>query len=116
MPGLTWPPRDTDRNRILCRAQLVLYALITVYFLVFALATGALVPWTIFTLALAATLVVVIALALMRAQRFAHPAAPDHRATPDAGAPAPGPDPASDRPAPGGSPATPRGSTATPGR
>jgi len=75
MPGFTWPPRDTDRNRILCRAQVVLYALVTLYFGVFALASGALVPWTITALALAATIVAVVALLLMRAQRQAADAA-----------------------------------------
>lgn len=69
MPGFTWPPQDTDRNRFLCRLQVVLYALVTAYFGTFALATGSLVPWAIFTIALAATLVVGVALVLMRAQR-----------------------------------------------
>jgi hypothetical protein len=69
MPGFTWPPRDTDRNRILYRLQVVVYALVTVYFFVFALASGALVPWAICTVALAATVVVTVALLLMRAQR-----------------------------------------------
>ncbi|MDD7937001.1 hypothetical protein PHK61_01065 [Actinomycetospora lutea] len=69
MPGFTWPPRDTDRNRFLCRVQVVVYALVTLYFGAFALASGSLLPWTIFTLALAATLVVGVALALMRTQR-----------------------------------------------
>jgi membrane protein implicated in regulation of membrane protease activity len=71
MPGFTWPPRDTDRNRFLCRLQVVLYGLVTAYFGLFALVSGALVPWTIFTVALAATLVVVVAIVLMRAQRQA---------------------------------------------
>ena len=71
MPGFTWPPRDTDRNRFLGRLQVVLYALVTVYFGLFALATGALMPWTIFTVALAATIVAGVALLLMRAQRQA---------------------------------------------
>ena len=69
MPGITWPPRDTDRNRFLCRVQVVLYALVTLYFGAFALASGALLPWTIFTIALAATLVAGVALALMRSRR-----------------------------------------------
>ena len=71
MPGLRWPPRDTDRNRFLARAQIVVYALITVYFGLFALASGAFVPWAIFTVALAATVVTAVALLLMRAQRRA---------------------------------------------
>jgi membrane protein implicated in regulation of membrane protease activity len=69
MPGFTWPPRDTDRNRFLCRLQVVVYALVTLYFGTFALATGAFLPWAIFTVALAATIVVAAALLLMRAQR-----------------------------------------------
>lgn len=69
MPGLTWPPRDTDRNRILTRVQVVLYALVAVYFGLFALASGGLLPWAIFTVALAATLVAGVALFLMSAQR-----------------------------------------------
>lgn len=69
MPGFPWPPQDTDRNRFLVRLQVVLYALVTVYFGVFAVASGALLPWTIFTVALAATLVAGVALVLMRAQR-----------------------------------------------
>ncbi|MFC5139258.1 hypothetical protein ACFPK1_13520 [Actinomycetospora rhizophila] len=69
MPGITWPPRDTDRNRFLCRVQVVLYALVTLYFGAFALASGALLPWTIFTIALAATLVAGVALVLMRSRR-----------------------------------------------
>ncbi|MDD7934222.1 hypothetical protein [Actinomycetospora straminea] len=71
MPGFSWPPRDTDRNRFLCRVQVVVYALVTAYFGLFALVSGALVPWAIFTVALAATLVVGVALLLMRAQRRA---------------------------------------------
>lgn len=85
MPGFTWPPRDTDRNRFLCRLQVVLYALITVYFGLFALVSGALVPWAIFTVALAATLVAGVALLLMRAQRqAAHPPqqGPPHQGPP----------------------------------
>lgn len=73
MPGFTWPPRDTDRNRILYRLQVVVYALVTAYFFVFALASGALVPWAICTVALAATVVVAVGLLLMRAQRQAAP-------------------------------------------
>jgi hypothetical protein len=73
MPGFTWPPRDTDRNRILYRLQVVVYALVTAYFFVFALASGALVPWAICTVALAATVVVTVGLVLMRAQRRAAP-------------------------------------------
>ena len=69
MPGFTWPPRDTDRNRFLCTVQVVVYALITVYFGIMALASGALVPWGITTVALAATVVASVALLLMRAQR-----------------------------------------------
>jgi membrane protein implicated in regulation of membrane protease activity len=71
MPGITWPPRDTDRNRFLCRLQVGIYGFVAAYFGLFALVSGALVPWTIFTVALAATLVVVVALVLMRAQRQA---------------------------------------------
>ncbi len=89
MPGFTWPPRDTDRNRILYRLQVVVYALVTAYFFVFALASGALVPWAICTVALAATVVVTVGLMLMRAQRRAAPE-PATEATPY---PA-GPDPA----------------------
>jgi cation transporter-like permease len=73
MPGFTWPPRDTDRNRFLYRLQVVVYALVTAYFFVFALASGALVPWAICTVALAATVVVAVGLLLMRAQRRAAP-------------------------------------------
>jgi hypothetical protein len=96
MPGFTWPPRDTDRNRFLCRLQVVLYALVTVYFGLFALATGALLPWSIFTVALAATIVVAVALVLMRAERRAAgtgaeqvtpPTATDPAATPPPGPP-----------------------------
>ncbi|MHC1563148.1 hypothetical protein ACR9E3_29660 [Actinomycetospora sp. C-140] len=75
MPGFTWPPRDTDRNRILTRVQVVVYALVTAYFGLFALASGGVVPWAIFTVALAATIVAGVALLLMRAQRQEqHPA------------------------------------------
>lgn len=66
---MTWPPPDTDRNRFLARLQLVIYGLVTAYFLLFALVTGALVPWSIFAIFLAATIVVSIALVHMRAQR-----------------------------------------------
>jgi hypothetical protein len=69
MPGLTWPPRDTDRNRVLARVQIVVYALVTAYFGLFAVVSGAVVPWAIFTVALAATVVTGVALLLMRAQR-----------------------------------------------
>jgi heme A synthase len=69
MPGLTWPPRDTDRNRFLARVQIVVYALVTAYFGLFAVVSGAFVPWAIFTVALAATVVTGVALLLMRAQR-----------------------------------------------
>jgi heme A synthase len=68
---MTWPPRDTDRNRFLGRLQVVLYGVVTVYFGLFALKTGAPLPWTVFTLALAATLVAAVALLMMRAQRRA---------------------------------------------
>jgi heme A synthase len=68
---MTWPPRDTDRNRFLARLQVVLYGFVTVYFGLFALKTGAPLPWTVFTLALAATLVAAVALLMMRAQRQA---------------------------------------------
>jgi polyferredoxin len=71
MPGLTWPPRDTDRNRFLARVQIVVYAVVTAYFGLFALVSGAFVPWAIFTVALAATVVTGVALLLMRAQRRA---------------------------------------------
>ncbi|WP_133252075.1 hypothetical protein [Actinomycetospora cinnamomea] len=71
MPGLTWPPHDTDRNRLLCRGQVVVYALVAVYFGLMALQSGALVPWAITTVALAATFVAVAALLLMRAGRRA---------------------------------------------
>lgn len=71
LPGFSWPPRDTDRNRFLCRVQVVVYALVAAYFLAFALVSGAFVPWAIFTVAFAATLVVGVALLLMRAQRRA---------------------------------------------
>lgn len=91
MPGFTWPPSDTDRNRILYRLQVVVYALVTAYFFVFALASGALVPWAICTAALAATVVVAVGLLLMRAQR---------RAAPEPGAEAT-PRPAEQDPAPG---------------
>ena len=90
MPGFTWPPRDTDRNRILCRLQVVVYALVTAYFGLFALVTGALMPWAIFTLALAATIVVGAALLLMRAQRRGTVSPPESR-----------PDPAAPRSTPG---------------
>ncbi|GAA4778579.1 hypothetical protein GCM10023200_09480 [Actinomycetospora chlora] len=77
MPGLTWPPRDTDRNRFLARVQIVVYAVVTAYFGLFALVSGAFVPWAIFTVALAATVVTGVALLLMRAQRrAAQPAGP----------------------------------------
>jgi heme A synthase len=68
---MTWPPRDTDRNRFFGRLQVVLYGFVTVYFGLFALKTGAPLPWTVFTLALAATLVAAVALLMMRAQRHA---------------------------------------------
>jgi len=68
---MTWPPRDTDRNRFLGRLQVVLYGFVSVYFGLFALKTGAPLPWTVFTLALAATLVAAVALLMMRAQRQA---------------------------------------------
>jgi heme A synthase len=68
---MTWPPRDTDRNRFFGRLQVVLYGFVTVYFGLFALKTGAPLPWTVFTLALAATLVAAVALLMMRAQRQA---------------------------------------------
>jgi heme A synthase len=68
---MTWPPRDTDRNRFFGRLQVVLYGFVTVYFGLFALKTGAPLPWTVFTLALAATVVAAVALLLMRAQRRA---------------------------------------------
>lgn len=68
---MTWPPRDTDRNRFFGRLQVVLYAFVTVYFGLFALATGAFLPWAIFTVALAATVVVAVALMMMRAERRA---------------------------------------------
>jgi hypothetical protein len=71
MPGLTWPPQDTDRNRFLARVQIVVYAVVTAYFGLFALVSGAFVPWAIFTVALAATVVTGVALLLMRAQRRA---------------------------------------------
>jgi len=91
MPGFTWPPRDTDRNRFLYRLQIVVYALVTAYFFVFALASGALVPWAICTVALAATVVVAVGLLLMRAQRRAAPdsgaEATPHPAGPDTAAP-----------------------------
>lgn len=54
------------------------------YFGIFALATGAFLPWLIFTVALAATVVGVVALLMMRAQRPAAdqpPDAPDHQPT-----------------------------------
>ncbi|WP_433787597.1 hypothetical protein ACQPX6_12280 [Actinomycetospora sp. CA-101289] len=85
MSGFPWPPRDTDRNRILYRAQAVIYGLITVYFFLFALASGAFVPWAIFTVALAATVVVGVGLLLMRAQRQAATTATE---APDPAAPA----------------------------
>ncbi|GAA4925981.1 hypothetical protein EV188_1137 [Actinomycetospora succinea] len=69
MPGFTWPPPATDRNRFLCGLQVVVYALVTVYFGIFAIATGAFLPWAIFTVALAATFVAGVALVLMRAER-----------------------------------------------
>lgn len=69
MPGITWPPNDTDRNRFLCRLQVAVYAAAALYFGAFALATGAFVPWAIFTVALAAALVAGAAILLMRAQR-----------------------------------------------
>jgi heme A synthase len=68
---MEWPPRDTDRNRFLARLQVVLYGFIAVYFGLFALKTGAPLPWTVFTLALAATVVATVALMMMRAQRQA---------------------------------------------
>jgi archaellum biogenesis protein FlaJ (TadC family) len=83
MPGFTWPPRDTDRNRFLYRLQVVLYALVTAYFFVFALATGALMPWAICTVALAATMVVAVGLVLMRAERRAAPQPTPHPAEQD---------------------------------
>ncbi len=74
---MTWPPPDTDRNRFLGRLQAVLYGLVTVYFGLFALKTGALLPWVVCTIALAATMVVVVALLMMRAQRQAAEAPSD---------------------------------------
>jgi hypothetical protein len=71
MPGFPWPPRDTDRNRFLARVQVVAYALVAVYFGLLALQSGALVPWAITTVALAATIVAGAALLLMRAQHRA---------------------------------------------
>jgi hypothetical protein len=70
MPGIAWPPNDTDRNRFLCRLQLAVYVAAALYFGAFALATGAFVPWAIFTVALAAALVAGAAMLLMRAQRL----------------------------------------------
>ena len=88
MSGFPWPPRDTDRNRILYRAQAVIYGLVTVYFFLFALASGAFVPWAIFTVALAATVVVGVGLLLMRAQRQAATSDTPATEAPDPAAPA----------------------------
>lgn len=57
MPTMTWPPVDSDRNRLIYVAVAVLAALATVYFLLWALQSRGLVPWAGFTLLLAVTLV-----------------------------------------------------------
>jgi len=69
MPVIAWPPNDTDRNRFLGRLQVAIYVAAALYFGAFALATGAFVPWAIFTVAVAAALVAGAAMLLMRAQR-----------------------------------------------
>lgn len=68
---MTWPPADTDRNRLVYGVGAVVGVLATVYCLLFALQTGALIPWTFFTLWLAATLLAGLGLLLMREQRQA---------------------------------------------
>ena len=68
---MRWPPPDTDRNRIriLLRVQAVIYVLGAAYFLAFALASKALVPWLIFTAFVAAAIVVGAALLVLREHR-----------------------------------------------
>lgn len=68
-PTVPWPPADTDRNRILFRAGAVVAVLATVYGLLWAMETGAFVPWAMFFLGLAASVVLGTALLLMRESR-----------------------------------------------
>lgn len=68
-PVVPWPPAATDRNRLIYGVGVVLGALATVYFALFALQTAALVPWMITGFLLAATLVGAVGLLLMREQR-----------------------------------------------
>lgn len=78
---MTWPPADTFRHRFLYGLAAGIAALVAVYFLLFALQTRGFLPWVIFTVALAATLVAALGLALMRASRAAADAAGTGAAT-----------------------------------
>ena len=66
LPTVPWPPADTLRNRQRFGAGLVLAALATVYFALWALQSGALLIWTFFTLSLATALVLGACLLAMR--------------------------------------------------
>ena len=84
---MTWPPADTDRNRLVYTVAAVLGVLATVYFLLWALQTRSLVPWVGFTLLLAATLVAGVALLAMR-ERRAQVGGPDRPDAPTSAGPA----------------------------